>query len=315
MKRKKLFVFSFCFFSFLASTLLLVYHALPGILEYYYLEKGYKEAKLEIKHIKIGRDRFEYGETGKGPTLLLVHGFQGDKRSWLSYIKRLNKDFRVIALDLPGHGESEAPRTMKYDLESQARFVEVFVRKVGLKKFHMMGISMGGGISTVYASMYPDRVQKLIVINPFGSGDARKSDIEKEIEKGNNVFFPESLEELDEFITYIRGKPLSLAKMFKEHLLQKLKEKQAFYRKVFYQLITSEKLEPFLPEIKAKTLIVVGEKDQILHYSSVDSYKKLVPKVSAKIFKDGNHVFSGPLLEKMVDMVKTFLLDQSATDK
>ena len=103
--------------------------------------------------------------------------------------------------------------------------------------------------------------------------------------------------------------------MFKEHLLHRLKEKQSFYRKVFYQLITSKKVEEFLPRITAKTLVVVGEKDQILHYSSVDSYKKLVPNISTKIFKEGAHVFSGPLADKMVEVARDFLVEDKVTDR
>lgn len=311
MKMKRWLFISFTICCFIASVFIVIYHSLPGIIEHYYIEKSYTEANLEIKQVKIGHDKIEYGVTGSGPTILMVHGFQGDKRSWIPYIKRLNKYFRIVALDLAGHGNSSAPKTLRYDLESQARFVEVFVRKAGLEKFHLIGTSMGGGIATFYASMYPHRVEKLILLNPYGASTLSKSAIEMEIEKGNNLFFPESVEEFDAFIAYIRGKPLVLSNMFKEYLLGKLKEKQAFYRKVFSQLISSEKVEKYLPKIQAKTLVLVGENDQILHHSSVESYKKHVPNITTKTFKDGSHVFSGELLDQAVEVMTVFLDDPS----
>ena len=99
--------------------------------------------------------------------------------------------------------------------------------------------------------------------------------------------------------------------MFREHLLQKLKEKQGFYRKVFHQLIHSKKIEPFLSKIEAKTLVIVGQKDKILHYSSVEVFKKWIPNITTRIFKDGPHVFSGSLLDEVIDTLKPFLKEHS----
>lgn len=312
---KKWSLFFFCFFSLLGAALIVTYNALPGILEHYYLAKAFSDAKLEIKYVNIGHDKVEYAETNSDkPVLLMVHGFQGDKRSWIPYIKKLNKEFHIIALDLPGHGGTDAPRTLNYDLESQAQFVEVFVRKLGLEKFHLMGISMGGGISTFYASMYPNRVKKLVLINPYGANTPYKSDIEIEVENGNNLFFPESIEELDSFLAYIKGKPFILAKMFKQHLLARLQEKQAFYRKVFYQLISSKKIESFLPKIRSETLVLVGERDQILHPSSIESFKKYLPNVKTQVLKNGAHVFTGKILENVIDTLNSFLNEQT-TDR
>jgi abhydrolase domain-containing protein 6 len=306
--------FFFCIFSILGALAFTTYQALPGLLEQYYLTKAFNESGIKIKSVNIGRDRVVYGETEKGkPTLLLVHGFQGDKRSWIPYIKKLNKQFHIVALDLPGHGGTDVPRSLKYDLESQAQFLEVFVRKLGLDTFHLMGISMGGGISTLYASKYGYRVNKLVLINPFGADTPYKSGIELEVEKGNNYFFPENIDDLDTFMVYIKGKPLALARMFKQHLLMKLKEKQAFYKKVFYQLISSKKIEAFLPNIHSETLVLVGENDQILHPSSIESYKKYVPNVKTLVFKDGEHVFYGKILENVINILKDFLADP--TDK
>lgn len=288
----------------------LFYTALPGILEQYYLEKSFKEVNLVLKKVQIGKDQFEYGETGVGETILLIHGFQGDKRSWVPYIKELNKNYHIIALDLPGHGGSDSPKSLKYDLRSLAQFVEVFVRKKELNHFHLMGISMGGGIATMYATMYPEKLKSLILLNPYGARTEEKSEIEKEIENGKNLFFPKNLEEFDQFITYIRGKPLSLAKFFKEHILCKMKEKQNFYRKVFFQLVCSEKLDPLLHKILVPTLLLVGENDQIIHPSSHKSFHKHLPNVKIKLMKDAGHVFIGSFFDDAVDSMKTFLKEK-----
>lgn len=300
----------FCIFSLLGALVFITYQALPGLAEQYYLTHAFNQAGMNIKSVNIGQDKVVYAETEGGkPTLLLVHGFQGDKRSWIPYIKRLNKQFHIIALDLPGHGGTDVPRSLKYDLESQAQFLEIFVRKLGLDSFHLMGISMGGGIATLYTSNYGSRVNKLVLINPYGADTPHKSGIEIEVEKGNNYFFPETLEELDIFMSYIKGQPLALAKIFKKHVLLKLKDKQAFYKQVFYQLISSKKVETFLPNIHSETLVLIGENDKILHPSSVESFKKYVPNVKTIVFKNGEHVFSGAILENVIITLQEFLKD------
>lgn len=306
-KLKRLFLYTTTFLLVSFGSLAVVFYSCPGMVEQYYLDVAYRDANLEVKQLEVQGEVFEYAEGGSGETVVLIHGFQGDKRIWIPYVKKLQGQYNFIIVDLPGHGGTSAAKNLDYDLYSVASYIDRFIEAKGLKKFHLGGISMGGGVAAVYATLHLEKLQSLLLINPFGIQTLEKSAFEKEIEKGRNLFFPENLEELDDLITFICGKPSTLAKVFKNHMLAKMKEKQAFYRKVFYQLINSKPLENFLPSIDLDTLVLIGGNDQILHPSSVKMFEDLLPKANVQLFPSGAHVFGGQVFDQAIESISKFL--------
>jgi len=289
------------------SACFITYNYFPGAVEEVRTRVAFYKADLEVKTIEAEGYSFEYIEGGSGETILFVHGFGGQKRSWLRYCKLLSSKYRVIAVDLPGHGGTPHVEGQNYDLESLTKTLHVFTKAANLEKFHLVGLSMGGGVSTVYAAHYPQDVKSLILLNPFGVITPKRSDLELHIQKGKNLFFPRSLNELDELITYTTGKPLSIAKHFKEYLLYKMNEKKEFYAKAFDQLTQSTPVEKLLPKIQTRTLVLIGGKDQIIHPSSFQIYKKLLPNARTFLIQDGTHVFVGSYFDEALEQIEAFL--------
>lgn len=120
--------------------------------------------KKQDKFIKINGFSIRYRESGNGDPLLLVHGISGFLEEWEPSIEKLSKHYRVIALDLPGHGLSDKP-DIHYTLNCMTDFLNGFIIAKKLDKINLAGHSLGGAICLNYVIKYPSVVKKLITIN------------------------------------------------------------------------------------------------------------------------------------------------------
>src|ERR1700741_4960780 len=92
----------------------------------------------EFKKIKV-----TYNDTGKGRVLVLLHGFLGSREIWSDFSKKLSRRFRVISIDLPGHGKT--PSIGYYhSMELLAQSVKAVLDKIGVRRYVIAGHSMGG---------------------------------------------------------------------------------------------------------------------------------------------------------------------------
>ncbi|MBN1836877.1 MAG: alpha/beta fold hydrolase [Spirochaetales bacterium] len=106
----------------------------------------------------------------EGPAVLVVHGYLSSSYLMRKLAEGMGGQLRAVIPDLPGFGSSEAPDcpvSMEFYLEFLARFTA----QVGLERFAMVGASMGANICTRYCLAHPDRVDGLVLINPFGLQD------------------------------------------------------------------------------------------------------------------------------------------------
>ncbi len=102
------------------------------------------------------------------PTLVLLHGSNASLFTWEPWSKTLSDKFRVVSLDLPGHGLTGAVPNHDYSNKGMAIFVAEFADKIGLRKFALAGNSMGGGVAARFAETYPERVTALILVDAGG---------------------------------------------------------------------------------------------------------------------------------------------------
>jgi len=104
--------------------------------------------------------------TGKGSrTIVLVHGWTCDETSWATNVPELAKHYRVITLDLPGHGKSDAPKDGKVTMEMFARAVEAVRAERKADKIIVVGHSMGTPVIREYAHRYPQHVTALVLVD------------------------------------------------------------------------------------------------------------------------------------------------------
>ncbi|MFS2160742.1 acetoin dehydrogenase dihydrolipoyllysine-residue acetyltransferase subunit [Pseudomonas sp. Pseusp122] len=128
-------------------------------------DSGPKPQKVELDGRVI-----RYFERGEGGVpLLLIHGFGGDLNNWMFNHEALASERRVIAVDLPGHGES-AKQLQRGDLAELSEVVLALLDHLDVAEAHLVGHSMGGAVSLNTARLAPQRVRSLTLIGSAGLG-------------------------------------------------------------------------------------------------------------------------------------------------
>ncbi|KZY97486.1 MULTISPECIES: alpha/beta fold hydrolase [Thalassolituus] len=111
-----------------------------------------------------------YTDQGFGDeAVLMLHGEHSSLHVWDAWVERMATDFRVIRLDLPGHGlTGPDPKTETYDVEYMMGKVEAFMDKLGLDSVKLVGASYGGFITWNFAKEYPERVESMVLVDSTG---------------------------------------------------------------------------------------------------------------------------------------------------
>lgn len=114
--------------------------------------------------------RVHYRDEGprEAPAIVLVHGFAASLHAWEPWVSRLKGDYRVISLDLPGHGLTEAPAGYRVTPSVQVGVVDQLTRALGVDRFVLAGNSMGGAVAWRYALAHPDRLRGLVLVDAAG---------------------------------------------------------------------------------------------------------------------------------------------------
>jgi pimeloyl-ACP methyl ester carboxylesterase len=104
--------------------------------------------------------------SGKGPkTVILVHGWTCDETTWNSQVPELAKQYRVLTLDLPGHGQSGSPKNGKLSMDLFARAVEAVRKDSKADRVVVVGHSMGTPVVMQYARLYPQHTAAMVFVD------------------------------------------------------------------------------------------------------------------------------------------------------
>jgi len=121
--------------------------------------------RVQDKFITLNGLRFHYRDwgTSDAPVLIALHGVTSTAYAWDTTARALCDRYRILALDQRGHGETEWAK--EYSVASALADVETFVRELGLKKFVLVGHSMGGRIAYYYAPRHLDQIEHLVIVD------------------------------------------------------------------------------------------------------------------------------------------------------
>jgi len=106
-------------------------------------------------------------DLGSGPPVVFVHGLSGSWQNWLENLPALARDHRVVALDLPGFGESELPAE-RISMAGYAAVVDGVLEALGIARADVVGNSMGGLVALELALRHPGPVRRLVLVSPAG---------------------------------------------------------------------------------------------------------------------------------------------------
>jgi len=119
--------------------------------------------------IDLDGDRVAYQTAGAGPVLLLVHGMAGSFVTWRHVLPTLAQRFTVLAPDLLGHGQSDRSRGA-YSLDAHANMLCDLLDALGHERATVVGQSFGGGVAMQLAYQFPERCERLVLVNSGGLG-------------------------------------------------------------------------------------------------------------------------------------------------
>ncbi|PKL17808.1 MAG: alpha/beta hydrolase [Spirochaetae bacterium HGW-Spirochaetae-5] len=259
----------------------------------------HRSAGLVKKEIAVDDHRVVYLEGGTGTeTIVLVHGFGGDKNNWIMLVDAL-PGYHYIIPDLPGFGESSKIESSKYDVVSQAERLEKFLNQLAVDKFYIAGNSMGGNIAGVYSAAYAQKVKGLILVNNAGVNSPVKSELFKSLEKGVNPLLVNSPDDFDRLLKFVFVKEPYVPSRIKGVLAERAIASRKFNDKIFSDITAAPAmLEDRFSSLTMPVLIIWGDQDRVLDVSSVQVLEKGIKNSSSVILKECGHI---PMMERPVE--------------
>lgn len=263
---------------------------------------------LRYKTVVIENETWHYLEGGPkdAEVILMVHGFGGNKDNWTRFSKYLTGKYRVIAPDLPGFGYSAQHPDWDYSLLPQRSRLHDFVTELNLRRFHIVGNSMGGTLAAIYCHEYPDQVRSLSLFNNAGINAPNESDMQRAVAKGENPLIADSRAEYDELLDFVAYKKIFLPWPARGVFAQGAISQAELHRSIFdsIQSDLSSGLESVLVDVKSPVLILWGEYDRVLDVSSVEVMRPILPQAEVVIMKDTGHL---PMIERPAETATHFL--------
>jgi pimeloyl-ACP methyl ester carboxylesterase len=253
---------------------------------------------LAARTLTVDGLKWSYLDGGRGEAVVFVHGFGADKYRFGPVVPSISRSFRVIAPDLPGFGQSSKPTTLSYDIPSQSRRLAAFLDAVGLDRFHLFGLSMGGYLSAFYAAQHPERVLSLALIDAAGVRSPTPSHMLRRYEEdGTVLLLYRNRRQFEELLSSLFYDPPWIPGFIKGYTVRQSLADFDVRRKVLDDLVAggTDLLDGRLEDIRAETLVMWGADDKIVDPSSVNVFTRGIPKSRAVVFEACGHV---PIIEK-----------------
>lgn len=125
--------------------------------------------RLAPETVVLHRHELSYVDSGSGPAVLFIHGILGSLRQWEHLIDAMDDDHRVVMPDLFGHGKSAKPFG-DYSLSAHAAAMRDLLDHLGIERVTVVGHSLGGGIAMQFFYLFPERVERLVLVSSGGLG-------------------------------------------------------------------------------------------------------------------------------------------------
>ena len=269
------------------------------------------KSDLAVKALTLASgDKMVYAENGNvaGEPLLLIHGFGGNKDNFTRIARQL-ENYHLIIPDLLGFGDSSKPMTADYRSEAQATRLHELLQAKGLaSNIHVGGNSMGGAISVAYAAKYPKEVKSLWLIDSAGfwSVGAPKSLESATLE--NNPLLVNKKEDFYAMYDLVMSKPPYIPKSVKAVFAQERIANKALESKILAQ-ITEDNVEgraKIIADYHIPTLVVWGEKDQVIKPETVTLIKEIIPQSQVIMMPEIGHVPMIEAVKQTAEDYKTF---------
>ncbi len=242
--------------------------------------------------VRVGQKAMPAFVRGRGTPIVFVHGFGADKEGWLTLMRALDKRRALVALDLPGFGASTPIAPNEASAKRQAEAVIGAMSQLGIDRAHLVGSSMGGGISQCIAQHHPERVASMTLLGTAATvGD--KSELGHALDRGDNPLLatsPEDFLRLVDWMTVQRPVAPRAMMLYAGHDRMR---RAATEEKLFEGFVygpDDERMPIDFESIKTPTLIIHGDKDPVIHPSTARILSERLPNATLDLMRDIGHL-------------------------
>lgn len=243
---------------------------------------------MVAKKLKLNDSTVSYLDSGNGKVVVLLHGFCGSSRYWEKVIPVLSENYRIIALDLPGHGESSILEG-NYTIEDIADHIKHFLDEMKVEQVSMFGHSLGGYITLAFAEKYSKLLEGFALVHStaFPDSEEAKQGRIKNVEKVKQ----------EGIRTLIDG---LVPKLFSPDNLVRNSEDIAVTKEIGYSTLPQGAISTLIamkdrPDLNSvlewtelPVLLIAGEKDQIIPPEKTFTINK--GNIRHSLIKDTGHM-------------------------
>lgn len=266
------------------------------------MSMSYDSAGLVKKSVQVAEHQIVYveraGQTPQSPTIVLVHGFGADKSNWPEMVKALPPEFHVVALDLPGFGESSYLEGAGYGFDAQAVRLHEFAQALEIGSAHWVGNSMGGGIILALAQRFPQQILSMTLMDAAGLDDpTTQSDYEKMLASGDsNPLIVQTPEDFKKVFALVAVEPPFIPWPIPDVLAQRAAEGQPRLKRIFAEISAQvNSSDPsYLEAITTPALVMWGKQDRILDVSNGRLMSEHLVNAKLVVYDNVGHI---PMIE------------------
>ena len=288
-----------------------------GDIPYDTLEAAYSVPASQFMTLDEGL-KIHFTDTGprEAQTIILVHGFSASLHTWTEWKVDLEQDYRVVTLDLPGHGLSRTELPEQARIERFAEIVYEVAKKLDIAEFTLAGNSMGGNTAWVYALTYPETLDGLILVDASGWPDEDEDRSSRPLifRILANRFARTLVKDLD--MTALTRDGLLDSYADQSYVTEALVERyvslsRAPGHRSTLLAIMSQHREPADPKalqgLSVPTLILWGEEDNLVPVADADKFAQSLPDARKVIYPNIGHLPQEEAAAESVADVRAFL--------
>jgi pimeloyl-ACP methyl ester carboxylesterase len=247
------------------------------------------------------------------PAVVMLHGFAASKENWIRFARHLTDAFYVVAIDLPGHGESVKDPGLAYDIDDQVEYLKPILAQMHLQRFHMIGNSMGGAIGALYAARHPDQVKSLFLIDPAGIY-AYESELVACLINNENPLLVEEEADFDRLMDFAMEKRPFIPWPVKSVMAERMIARKQLNKQIFADIRTNHDyyFKSELKQISAPTKILWGREDRVINWKNASVFDRLIPNSEKTILDGVGHAPMIEVPEKTAGLFKAFVASTTA---
>jgi pimeloyl-ACP methyl ester carboxylesterase len=244
------------------------------------------------KETTVFGQKIHYVEAGSGPNVILLHGLGGSTQAWQFNIGPLAEKYHVFVPDQIGFGKSDKPLVM-YRIRTYVDFLDQFCKQLKIERATLIGNSMGGWIAAAFTAAFPDRVDKLVLVDAAGYGPPKELDMRTLF--ALNPTTREGMKVLTAKVFY--NKAFQTDAAIDMAIAARLAAGDGFtIKSITESIIRGEDfLDDTVKTIKRPTLIVWGREDGLTPVADAERFHKDIAGSKLVVFDQCGHV---PNLEK-----------------